>query len=180
MNVGIEQTIEQVERLYVAVTGKPPPAPNGPQTPIPPEVDAAQHVEEQLGRLLNLLGQSQGTQPTETPWVPPVVAWEDDQALTIAIEIPGVPRESVDVQTSENLITVKGMRPAPWGQSKRNPLPGTTLVERPIGPFQRVLAVPVRRVNLEQLTAELRDGVLEIRIPRSPQSATTARQIQIK
>jgi HSP20 family protein len=162
----IERTIQQVERLYQTVTGRPPPPVDGPQTPIPPETDAGRYIEEQLDRLLSMLGGPTSgpaaAQPSVAPTaaVPPLLAWEDDNTLTLALDLPGVQRDSVEVSATENVLIIRARRNAPW-QERRV---AVRACEVALGRFVRVVHLPVR-TQPDQISAQLVDGVLHIRFP---------------
>src|SRR5512142_2958619 len=53
---GLDETIGRVEHLYRAVTGRDAPPSESVYSPIPVERDPAEYVEEQMTRLLDLLG----------------------------------------------------------------------------------------------------------------------------
>jgi HSP20 family protein len=174
----IEQTIDRVEKLYSAVTGaRPPQMTNGPHAPIPPETDPVRHVENQLVRLLASLERlsqtvSSSTQPP--PWSPRLCAWETEQSFEIAVEVPGVSREEIEVSVDERLLTIRGSRRMPWGDRQ----PRGFESEMPFGPFIRTLTLPVR-AEQDKVAVQLRDGVLAIRVPRAPRDEST-RTIPIK
>lgn len=174
----IEDTIARVERLYVSITGhEPPPARDAPFAPIPPERSPERHVEEQLDRLLECLSPAWPERaPSEVDFTPPLSVWEGRDATLVSIELSGVSRSDVEVSVSDNVLTVTGRRSPALG------LPDAELVlrvtERPFGTFRRSIVLPPDAVA-EQFRAELKDGVLEIRIPRA-QRDTTPKSILVQ
>ncbi|GIK15901.1 MAG: molecular chaperone Hsp20 [Planctomycetota bacterium] len=106
------------------------------------------------------------------PAYPALNVWEDGGAFTIEAEIPGVELSDIEVQVAGADVTIKGTRrPAVEGE--------TTMLreERPTGTFSRTLTFPVA-VVADQVEATMKNGVLVIRLPKSPEA--TARKIQIK
>ena len=162
---GTDETIGQVDKLYRAVTGSDAPSPEPAYAPIPAETDPAQHVEEQLNRLLEVLGQV-GSGPAPAPsWMPPVSVWESDTEIVICADLPGLRRDQVEVVTEGGAITVSGTRPpARDGFRLRSS-------ESPLGSFRRTLMVPGILRGAEP-SAQMKDGVLEIRFQKQAQSAT--------
>lgn len=154
----IDEAIQQVERLYRSVTGKDVPGGDAPYAPIPPEKDASRYVEDQLMRLHALLGERTVAQP----YAPPVAVWEGPSEVLLCVDLPGVPRDAVEVTTTGQALVVAGHRPERTGEA------GLLLrgAERPGGTFRRVLPLPPG-TNPEQVQAQLRDGVLELRVPRT-------------
>jgi HSP20 family protein len=170
---GIEQAILNVESLYRAVTGSEPKEGEGVGTPIPVEMNPAQFVEEQLSRLLALLEsqiESQLHHSAVPPWYPLLSVTEDDAELTVQLDVPGVDRRDVEVRMSGNTLLVRGRRKAP---SAGKPM---RLNERPQGAFTRQLVLSPS-LRLAEPRAQLKDGVLEIRIakegPAEPASSRT-------
>jgi len=158
----VDQAIQKVENLYRTVTGKDAPASgNQPYQPIPPEKSPDQFVGEQMDRLIDALG-SFGI-PMRTPtWTPPLSIWENKNEIVVRLDLPGVTQDSVHVAASPGRIEVSGLRRAPNGEQ---PL-GMRYIETPHGEFQRTVPLPPE-VDVNRLHAQLREGVLEIRVPRN-------------
>jgi HSP20 family protein len=177
MTTSIDQTIAQVDELYRSVTGRPVPPSNGTHAPIPPEVDAARYVEEQLERLANAAGDiAATTTPAATAWAPPMSAWEDDDSLILAIALPGVVREAIDVAIADRVLTISGRSEPRWGE--RRPALGVHVDELRTGAFRRSVVLPPR-ARTEEMSARMQDGVLEIRIPCARQRTDQTRSIPV-
>lgn len=161
----IEDTIDRVERLYTTITGhQPPAATDGAR--IPPEIDPARHVEEQLGKLIAAVeGRIAPTTAAPVPsWQPRAVWWQDESGFELAIDVPGVARDTLEVSCDGASVVVRGHRPPPWGELARAPL----ACESPIGAFARMFALPMR-VEPKQVSARLDAGVLRVRVERPDQ-----------
>jgi len=169
---GIDDTIEQVERLYQAVTGRDAPAVEPAYAPIPAEKDPSQHVEEQLTRLIDLLGEVK-LGPGDGPgWAPPVSVWESDAEVLVCVDLPGLRRENVEVVAHGNTLTVSGSRP-PGRDGYR-----LRSSEGGLGAFRRTFFLPGGIPGPEP-SAQMRDGVLEIRFPRQPAAARRPRPVPV-
>jgi HSP20 family protein len=158
----IDSTIHSVEKLYRAVSGKEM-AGEGEAAPLPPEKDAGQHLEAQLDRLLKTLG---ATPVTEQPraWAPPVTVFERDGELLVSVDLPGVAREHVTVAANAMSIVITGRRSAmPDGARLSS-------TEAPFGAFQRHIALPPGAL-VADFSATMKDGVLEVRVPRTSPAA---------
>jgi HSP20 family protein len=158
MNATIDETIERVEHLYTALTGQRPPLANAQRAPIPPENDPALHVQEQLGKMVSAI---EGIVPTTSApsWVPRAAAWTEDRTLVLALDIPGVPRELIQIRLAQQAILVSGQRRPPWTRPPRS-VAGCDLL---LGAFARSFPIGPR-VVAEQLSARLDDGILTIRV----------------
>jgi HSP20 family protein len=159
MNATIEETIERVEQLYTTLTGTRPPRVNGNNAPIPPESDPMVYVEEQLARMVAAIEQVvPAAAPTPT-WTPRAVAWTEESGVVLALDVPGVPREQIQIAVDGRMLVVSGQRPAPAGRMMH----AITACEVPFGAFTRsfVLATPVVPAHV---SARLEQGVLTIRV----------------
>jgi HSP20 family molecular chaperone IbpA len=179
----MEQTIEriddligQVEKFYRSLTGQDaPPARDVPYAPIPPERDPEHHLTEQVDRLLATLGQLSPAPPLTTVWVPSLAMWETRAEVWICLDLPGVPRDSVQIRVlSRGMLEITGERRPPRfdGDARR------LYDESPRGPFRRVVPLSPH-VAAEHIEARLKDGTLEIRVPRVSTSEPEARAVPI-
>ncbi|MCS6913731.1 MAG: Hsp20/alpha crystallin family protein [Myxococcales bacterium] len=167
----LDNAIVQVERLYQTLTGRPPPVSERPYAPIPAERDPVQQVEQELDRLLALLGA-----PVVRPmpaWVPRVTLWEGSGEYLLLVDLPGVRRDQLEVTLRDHTLVISGVRTLP-GQNGHQ----LRLAEVPHGRFQRVLSLPPG-ARSGGLSAQLRDGVLEVRIPREGPSPPTTETIPV-
>jgi len=161
---GVDEAIQQLERLYRSVTGKEIPTEDGHKTTIPPEKDPGRHIQEQVDRLLEVLRFPPiAPEATMPAWTPRCALWEGERERVIQVELPGVPRENVRVTAERNLLTVSGERPARTPQGERSTLRAT---EIPVGTFSRSIVLP-DATEPNQVRAQLKDGILEVRIPTS-------------
>jgi HSP20 family protein len=108
-------------------------------------------------------------------FVPPADVLVDDEGVTVYMDVPGVGNDKLGVELENDVLTVRGERPHPYGQDGGDR--GTRRVERTFGRFERSLRVP-RGLNPDAIEASLKDGVLMLRIPK-PESLKPHR-IQIK
>lgn len=173
----IDTTIASVERLYRAVSGR---TTNGVETaPIPPERDAAKHVEEQVDKLLAALTKvpARATpvapRPAMPAWAPPVSIFSRKDEVIITVDLPGVTRDDVTVTATPLAVAVSGRRPVPFSEGETR----VTRAEAPLGAFRREISLPTD-VSITELTASLKDGVLELRVPRAPKAAARSIDIQ--
>ncbi|ACV68011.1 Hsp20/alpha crystallin family protein [Desulfohalobium retbaense] len=89
---------------------------------------------------------------------PPLNISEDSENVYVRAEMPGLHVEDVDLTLTDNSLIIKGERVQEEGKYFRQ--------ERAAGVFQRLvnLNVPVQRDNI---SATMRNGILEIRLPKS-------------
>lgn len=172
----LDATIKQVERLYQTVTGHDMPPMDPKTSVIPPERDPMKHVEEQIGRLEQALGEL-GTTPAAGPaWAPRLSVWEADDAVFVCVNLPGVQRTDLRITVSGQAVVIEGTRnvPAAITKSKASPAFG----EDVWGPFARTIPMPPH-VRLEEVEAKLQDGLLTIRMKRGTKPEETERTIPV-
>jgi HSP20 family protein len=103
---------------------------------------------------------------------PAVNLWETDQELFAEAELPGVKLDQLEIYAVGSELTIRGNRPGddfPGGAYHRR--------ERGVGKFSRVIPLPAE-VNPDLVEASLRNGVLEVRLPKA--EAAKPRKIQVK
>jgi HSP20 family molecular chaperone IbpA len=170
----VEETIGRVEQLYQTLTGASLPRTEVPYSPIPAEKDPAEHVEKQLNRLLTLLGDLGGdVRPVPlTSWTPAMSVWESHTQIRICVDLPGVPRDQVQVVAQGKLLTISGQRAIPRNDDFR-----LHSSEAPPGPFRRTVYIPGGMRG--EPSAEMKDGVLEVRIQKEASQVTTPKTVRI-
>jgi HSP20 family protein len=92
----------------------------------------------------------------------PVSIWEDDDAIFIEAEVPGVKDSEVELTVHNGLLYIRGQR-APV-EGRRYFYNGRTF-----GRFERVVTLP-EAVKTDDVEATLADGVLCVRLPKSPEA----------
>jgi len=95
----------------------------------------------------------------DSGWVPAADIVEDDAGWTIALDVPGVTPEALDVLAEDRTLTIRG------GRSATVPPDGTrgAARERRTGTFARQFRLP-ETADAQHLSAELAHGVLTLRI----------------
>jgi HSP20 family protein len=100
---------------------------------------------------------------------------ETDNALLVKAQVPGVSKEQLHLSITDNTLTLKGESKAEEEKQEKN------YYRREIryGAFQRTIPLPVA-VQGDQAKAKLKDGVLEITIPKSEQAKKKEVAIEVK
>jgi HSP20 family protein len=101
--------------------------------------------------------------PAPQGWAPPVDLCETADAFICTAELPGLSRDQIRIDVHEGRITIHGRRDA------RVPCEQYHQVERGHGEFFRTFALPTG-VTVDRVSADLRDGVLTIVVPKVPES----------
>lgn len=105
-------------------------------------------------------------------WTPRVDIKEEDKRFVILADVPGVDPKDIEVHMDKGILSIKGERKSENSAQGA----GYTRVERSHGLFYRRFALP-DSADAENITAAGKHGVLEISIPKKPE--TTPRRINI-
>lgn len=127
--------------------------------------DQFRHVFEAFNRFANLEDADQSDVVT-SQWAPRVDIREEAGRFLILADIPGVDPKDIEVSMDKGILTLKGERSAGViGENERY-----TRVERSHGIFHRRFALP-DSADADGIKASGRHGVLEISIPKRPESS---------
>jgi len=93
------------------------------------------------------------------PLAPAVDIRSTAQELVFAMDVPGIKKDDLEVVLQDGVLTIRGERKYEYDEQDK------VLLGRSYGAFTRSFVLP-DTVDTEQLSAELADGVLTIRLPR--------------
>ena len=106
-------------------------------------------------------------------WSPLVDIFEDTEGITLKVELPEVEAGDVDIQLEGNALTLRGERKLEYADKQE----GYHRVERSYGSFGRRFTLP-STVDTANVTAQSRDGVLRIFLPKKAE--TKPRQVKVQ
>lgn len=95
---------------------------------------------------------------TNRPAVMPMDAWREGERFVIEFDLPGVSRESIDLDVERNVLTVRAERVPGNGDWEM------LASERPRGVFSRQLVLG-DNLDLERIEANYDGGVLRLIVP---------------
>lgn len=109
---------------------------------------------------------NRAAEPASTrAWAPMVDILEDQNEILVRAELPGIKQDDIDIELKGDTLTLRGERRFDDTQRKEN----YVRMERTYGQFQRAFTIGVP-VKSEAVTADFREGILEIRIPKSEET----------
>jgi HSP20 family protein len=117
-----------------------------------------------FGKLANL---------EDSMWSPQVEAFEREGKLIVRADLPGLTKDDIDVNITDDAITIRGER----RQQREEKEEGYYRSERSYGSFYREIPLP-NGVDSKEANATFRDGVLEITLP-APAREPRSRRIEI-
>ena len=98
----------------------------------------------------------------EIAFTPAVEIYENNNAIDLRLEIPGLEVKDLDIQVTAEAVEIKGKR----RQETETEEQGLVRSEFHYGAFQRRISLPVRVQN-DQVKADYKDGILHIHLPKS-------------
>ena len=105
-------------------------------------------------------------------WAPRVDIREEDKRFVIVADIPGVDPANIEINMDKGILAIRGDRVSEFTENTGK----FTRVERSHGTFHRRFALP-DSADADNISATGKHGVLEIVIPKKPES--TPRRITI-
>jgi HSP20 family protein len=122
-------------------------------------------LHDQMSRLFEL-GESQRRAHSDgfAGWHPAADVSEDESAIYLHIEIPGMNESSLNLVVEDRTLILRGER-------RRSRVPGTTYLQSEIltGPFQRRFYLPAQ-VQSDRISAHYKNGILEVVIPKKQEA----------
>jgi len=113
----------------------------------------------------------EGTRAQEQYYRPPVDIHEDAQGLTLIADLPGVDKNDVDVQVRDAVLSIQG--------HSKSVLPGAPIYrEFELVNFFREFEIS-DAVDVANIRADMQNGVLTLRVPRSERAKPRKIDVQL-
>lgn len=106
-------------------------------------------------------------------WVPAVDIIEEKERFVLRADVPGVDPADLEISMDAGVLTIAGKRVL----EERAEDAGAQRMERVSGRFFRRFSLP-DTADAENITAQCRNGILEVSIPKQPQ--VQARRIEVQ
>ncbi len=123
-----------------------------------------ERLRDRVGRLYAALQEATQADVPIAPgsWLPPVDLCEMEETIVVRVELPGVRAADIKVGLTNTQLIVCGQKKK--GAPRQRVL-SHLCSERSYGPFSRT--IPLRwPVSVREATAELKNGVLMVRLPK--------------
>jgi HSP20 family protein len=126
-----------------------------------------------MSRALQTAGSGYGDElTTRGSFIPPVDIYEDENSISLRLEIPGMKQEDLDIRLENNTLTVRGERNFEKEEKEEN----FHRIERRYGSFARSFTLP-NTVDTDSVNADYKDGVLSISLGK--RAETKPKQIKV-
>lgn len=135
-------------------------------------------LQDRMNRLFEEAAERRSNAPEEegeierADWVPAADVYEDEREYTLALDLPGIDRGALEVNLDDGRLVIRGMRSAAEGARPRR-------AERPQGRFVRSFSLP-DAVERGAITADYKDGVLLLHLPKRVEPRGRRTKIEVK
>src|SRR5579864_606206 len=116
---------------------------------------------QNLNRLMQEFSRGTDELLTSGTFVPPVDIYEDENSITLKVEVPGMNEKDLDIKLENSTLTVSGERKFEQEQKEEN----FHRIERRYGSFSRSFTLP-NTVDAENVQASYENGVLNIKLAK--------------
>lgn len=106
---------------------------------------------------------------------PSVDIFEEAEDVVVKAELPGMKKEDIEVKLTDNTITISGEKKKEEKIEKKD----YYRLERSYGSFCRAFSLPVE-VQTDKAKAQFKDGILEVRIPKSEEAKRKEKKLLIE
>lgn len=96
---------------------------------------------------------------------PDIDLYEDQNEIVVKAELPGMTKDDIQISLNDNILTIRGEKKKEEEDQGKDYYRS----ERVYGAFVRSLALPAE-INPDKVRATFRNGVLEIRLPKTEQA----------
>ena len=103
--------------------------------------------------------------PAAGSWAPRIDVHEDAKQIKVHAELPGIPKEKVNIDVNNNILTISGENEQKKDVNER----GVRVKERCWGRFERSIGLP-NTVDFGKVDAKMENGVLEVTLPKTAEA----------
>lgn len=135
--------------------------------------DFERGLESFFGRVPAIPGNG-GEAITEALWAPLTDITEDDKEFLVKVELPEMKKEDVKVTVENGTLRISGERKAEKEEKTRK----YHRVERSYGSFERAFTLP-EGADGTKVSADYKDGVLKVRLPKTPTAKPKAVEVKV-
>jgi HSP20 family protein len=121
---------------------------------------------DEVGRLFWNLGHRSEEGNRNFNFVPVIDVAENNEAMTVTAELPGLKKDDIKIKVRDGVLTLSGEKKFEKEEKDKD---NYYRLERSYGSFARSLTLP-NTVDAANIRAVMKDGVLELSIPKKPEA----------
>ena len=104
-------------------------------------------------------------------WSPALDIYQNNDSVIARVELPGMRKEDIEISLQDGMLTISGERKAGSHEGEK-----AERTERYVGKFRRSVSLPTM-VDANKVTANYRDGILMVTLPKAEEAKP--KQIQV-
>ena len=134
-------------------------------------------LQNEINRLFDRDMWDFGTEPAlfDEGFAQAIDVRENDDSVEIRCDLPGVKKDDIDISVSDNLLTIKGEKKDETEEKEEN----YYRRESWSGAFQRTVSLP-DSVDPDKAKAEMKDGVLQLTMPKREEKKRKQIKVDVK
>lgn len=149
-----------------------------PAKPLSPLEEMENRFEEFFRRPFSLFGPSWLPRPRMRGMEelsPTIDIFEESNDVVVKAELPGIKKEDIDVKVTDTTITISGEKKKEEKVENKD----YYRMESSYGSFTRAFSLP-SEVQTDRVKAQYKDGILEIRIPKTEEAKKKEKKVMIE
>lgn len=134
-------------------------------------------MQEDMDRMFDSFFERPGALSTaraEGFW-PSLDVYETEKEITIQAELPGIDEKEINLSLNRNVLTIRGKKESEEEEKGKS----YYRRERSYGEFQRSIELP-EGIDEDKIDATYEKGILKVVVPKSEESMSISKRIQIK
>jgi len=135
------------------------------------------NLRDQINRLFDqdFFKDSESDSMEKSSWTPLTDIFETENEYVFKLEVPGMTKDDIQIEITHDTLIIKGERKEEKKVEKEN----YHRIERCCGSFSRSFHLP-QNVNSKSIDAVMKDGILELRVPKKEEAKPQPIQIKVK
>lgn len=123
------------------------------------------------------VGFPRGLGQLEAAWNPRINVSETDKEVKVEAEVPGLSEKDLDIQVQDDRLIIQGERK--YENESKGDKENYHVVESAYGQFYRAVPLP-DGVEIDKIEAKSKDGVVTIHVPKTEESRSRTKKIEVK
>ena len=97
-------------------------------------------------------------------WSPALDLYQNNENVIARVELPGMRKEDIEISLQDGMLTINGERKSETAEGDK-----AERTERYVGKFRRSISLPTQ-VDANKVTANYRDGILTVTLPKAEEA----------
>ena len=132
-------------------------------------------IFDEFNKIFNGINTYESTKSYNSIWEPAYDIHEDDKNYYLSFDLPGIGKDSIDISISNDMLIVSGSRKSESNHNDNY----SRFNNIQYGNFQKSFNLP-ENVNQDEISAKMKDGVLNMAIKKSKNISDDIKKIAIK